>query len=249
MSPRIILFAFIASALATPVEKVARDACNPCSPKGATGSDPPTVGPDLSSLYTDVLASVKDIHFDVRSADSVETRTDGFCCADTLDCVNVQNLNIPVCYDKFTTNFAFTDRSYGSLTTGEYSQGGTKVNLFTGQYSKDGSEANIYSEDPAAKPNTATLSIPPQWTEAGVGSAIPPTAVVGSVTASAQTTATASEQTSRQTSATSGTAEFQSTGSATSGAGAASATSIPGAAVKGTPSLIVMGLAALIYGV
>jgi hypothetical protein len=251
MSLRILSFAVIASALATPLEEVAHAACNPCNPEGATGSNPPSVGPDLSSLYTDVLASVKDIHFEVRSANSVEARDDGFCCAETLDCVKVQNLNIPMCYDKFTTNFAFTDRSYGSLTTG--SQGGSEVNLFNGQYSKDGNVGNIYSEDPAARPNTATLSIPPQWTKAGVGSAIPPTAIVGSVTAltptSAQTTATVSTQISGQTSAPSGTAESQSTGSVTSGAEAASATPTPGAAVNGNPPLVMMGLAALFFAV
>ncbi|OAG03721.1 uncharacterized protein CC84DRAFT_1165908 [Paraphaeosphaeria sporulosa] len=253
MSLRLISLAFIASALATPLEKLARDACNACNPSGATGTNPPSIGTDLSSLYTDVLASVKDIHFRARSADSVEARDGGFCCAETLDCVNVQNLNIPMCYDKFTTNFAFADRSYGSLTTGNYTQGGSEANLFTGQYSKDGTEGNIYSEDPAAKPNTATLSIPPQWTEAGVGSAIPPTAIVGSVSVPAQTsvetTATASAQSSGQTSAPSGTAASQATGSATSGNEATSATSTPGAADKGTPSLIMVGLAALLYAV
>ncbi|KAF9733438.1 hypothetical protein PMIN06_007559 [Paraphaeosphaeria minitans] len=253
MSLRLLSLTFIASALATSLEKVARDACNPCNPSGATGSNPPSIGPDLSSLYTDVLASVKGIHFKARSANSVKARDDGFCCAETLDCVNVQNLNIPMCYDKFTTNFAFADRSYGSLTTGNYTQGSSEANLFTGQYSKDGTEGNIYSEDPAARPNTETLSIPPQWTEAGVGSAIPPTAIVGSVSAPAQTsvetTATASSQISGQTSASSGSAASQATDSATSGVEAASATSTPGAADKGTPSIVIMGLAALLYAV
>lgn len=253
MSLRIISLAFIASALATPLEKVARDACNLCNPKGATGSNPPSIGPDLSPLYTDVLASVKDIYFRARSADSVETRDDDFCCADTLDCVNVRNLNIPMCYDRFTTNFAFVDRSYGSLTTGNYTQSGSEANLLTGQFSKDGTEGNIYSEDPEAKPNMATLSIPPQWTEPGVGSAIPPTAIIGIVSAlpqtSTQTTTTASAQTSGQISATSGTAASQSPGSVTSGVEASSAASSPRAANKGSPPLFIMGLAALVYAV
>lgn len=253
MSLRTISLAIIASALATPMENVARDTCNPCNPQGATGSTPPSIGPDLSSLYTDVLASVKDIHFKARSADSVGARDDSFCCAETLDCVNVQNLNIPMCYDKFTTNFAFADRSYGSLTTGNYTQGSSEANLFTGQYSKDGTEGNIYSEDPAAKPNTATLSIPPQWTATGVGSAIPPTEIVGSVSVpaqtSAQTTATGSAQTSGQASTTSDTAASQSTGSATSGAEAASATSTPGSANAGSPSVLMVGLAALLCAI
>ncbi|KAL1597307.1 hypothetical protein SLS60_008891 [Paraconiothyrium brasiliense] len=254
MSLRIATLALFAGALATPFEKVARDSCNPCNPKGATGTNPPSLGPDLSSLYTDILASVEDIHFDTRS-DSVEARDDGFCCAETLDCVNVQNLSIPMCYDKFTTNFAFSDRSYGSLTTGDYTQGGSEANLLTGEYSKDGSEGNIYSNDPSAKPNTATLSIPPQWTESGVGSAIPATAIVGSATApaqtSAQTTATAATQSSGESSATSGTAASQAAGSATSSRGeaAASSTSTPGAAVQGAPSLVMMAFAAILYAV
>lgn len=256
MALRIVSFAFIASALATSFEMVARDTCNPCNPKGATGTNPPSIGTDLSSLYTNILASVKDIHFEARSLDQISPRDDGFCCAETLDCVNVQNMNIPMCYDKFTTNFAFADRSYGSLTTGNYTQGGAEANLLTGQFSKDGSQGNIYSADPSAKPNTATLSIPPQWTGTGVGSAIPPTAIVGSISApaqsSAQATTTASGGSSGQTTATSGNAASQATGSSDSGASnppAPSAKATPGAAVQDTPSLFMMGLAALLYAV
>lgn len=151
-----------------------RDNCNPCNPQGATGTTPPTIGPDLKSLYTNLLTSVKDIHFRKRHADPVYARADGFCCRESLDCVNVNSLNIPMCYDKFTTNFAFPDGSYGSLTTGDYVQGGSKANLLSGQYTKDGGESgNIYANDPAAKPNTATLSIPPQFTGTGEGTAIP----------------------------------------------------------------------------
>lgn len=245
MSLRLISLVFIASAVATPLGKVARDTCNLCNPSGATGSSPPSIGPDLSSLYTDVLASVKDIHFKARSANSIEVRDDGFCCAETLECVTVQNLDIPMCYDKFTTNFAFPDRSYGSLTTGNYIQGGAEANLFTGQYSKDGSEGNIYAKDPEAKPNTATLSIPPQWLGNGAGSAIAPTAIVGSVSQPAQTSAAT---TSSQATTTSGLDASAKISGATK-VGTASATSTPGAADRGSPSLIAMGLAALLYAV
>jgi hypothetical protein len=173
MTSRLLSLALLATTVyATPLDLTARTDCKPCAPEGATGSDPPEIGGDLSSLYVDVLASVKDIHFEKRETDSIIARTDSFCCA--LDCVNVQNLNIPMCYDKFTTNFAFPDGSFGSLTTGDYTQDGTVVNLINGTYKKsDGGAGDIYSTDSAAKPNTATLSIPPQWTSAGVGSAIP----------------------------------------------------------------------------
>jgi hypothetical protein len=129
-------------------------------------------------MYTDLLASVKDIKFQKRN---VGARDDGFCCRESLDCVNVQSLNIPMCYDKFTTNYAFSDGSYGSLTSGDFVQGGSQANLLTGEYTKEGGESgNLYAEDPSAKPNTATLSIPPQYTASGEGSAIP-ASEIGSV--------------------------------------------------------------------
>ncbi|KAF2711781.1 hypothetical protein K504DRAFT_465518 [Pleomassaria siparia CBS 279.74] len=188
MSSRFLSFALLATVLATPFDLNARDdECTPCNPQGATGTNPPAIGPDLKSLYIDLLASVKDIHFRKREAESMIARADGFCCK--LDCVNVQNLNIPMCYDKFTTQYQFPDASYGSLTTGDYTQGGTVVNLVIGNYTKSGQTSNIYSGDPSAKPNMETLSIPPQWTSAGVGSAIPATEL-GSVIS--QTTITTS---------------------------------------------------------
>lgn len=255
MSLRLLSLAFVASALANPFDKAARDSCNPCNPSGATGSTPPSVGPDLKSLYTDVLASVKDIHFNKRWTDAVTPRDDSFCCAATLSCVNVVNLNIPMCYDKFTTNFAFADRSYGSLTTGNYTQGDATANLLTGEYEKDGSEGNIYADDPSAKPNTATMSIPPQWTGPGVGSAIPPTAIVGNPTASAQTTGQVSSQTTAQTASPTGSSvsEASASSSSTSAANpeAASAepskgVAAPGSSSAGTP-LVASFFTALMY--
>jgi hypothetical protein len=159
-----------ASPLESPNKATNDDPCNPCQPKGATGVTPPTIGSDLSSLYTNVLGSVKDIKFQKRS---LASRDSGFCCRASLNCVNLQSFNIPMCYDKFTTNFAFADGSYGSLTTGEYNSGGNKANLISGDYTSSGQQGNIYTADPNAKPNTATLSIPPQYTGTGVGGAVP----------------------------------------------------------------------------
>lgn len=175
MSPKALsLCLLVACARAGASAIVARDDCNSCNPQGATGMDPPTFGPDLKSMYTDLLESVKDINFQKRDADAIGKRADGFCCRESLDCVNVQSLNIPMCYDKFTTNFAFSDGSFGSLQTGDYVQGESQANLLSGQYTKEGGESgNIYAEDPSAKPNTETLSIPPQYTATGEGSAIP----------------------------------------------------------------------------
>ncbi|KAF1939605.1 hypothetical protein EJ02DRAFT_254219 [Clathrospora elynae] len=176
MSLKFLSLALAAIASASPFESLSKasndDPCEPCQPKGASGLTPPAVGTELSSLYTDVLGSVKDISAGKRS---VHARAEGFCCRQSLNCVNVQNLNIPMCYDRFTTNFAFADGSYGSLTTGDYHSGGSDVNLVSGNYTKDGASANIYASDPQAKPNTSTLSIPAQFTGTGVGAAIPAT--------------------------------------------------------------------------
>lgn len=141
--------------------------CEPCQPSGATGTNPPAVGSDLSSLYVNVLNSVQGISFSKRG---LTARADsGFCCVASLNCVNVQSLNIPMCYDKFTTNFKFPDGSYGSLTTGEYNSNNQNVNLLSGDYSG----GNIYAAAPQDKPNTSTLSVPAQYTGTGVGAAIP----------------------------------------------------------------------------
>jgi hypothetical protein len=135
--------------------------------------NPPAVGSDLSGLYNNILESVKGINFQKRTP-SMDTRaTTGFCCPKSLNCVNVQSLNIPMCYDKFTTNFAFADKSFGSLTTGEYNSQGSTANLLTGNFSNPSGSGNIYANDSQAKPNTATLSVPPQYTGTGVGGAVP----------------------------------------------------------------------------
>jgi hypothetical protein len=174
MSVKFLSLALAAIATASPFESMAKatndDPYEACQPQGATGTTPPPVGTELSSLYTDILSSIQGITFDKRS---VNGRADGFGCRQSLDCVNVKNINIPMCYDKFTTNFQFPDGSYGNVVAGTYSSGGTDVNLISGDYTKDGQSANIYSNNEAQKPNTSTLSIPAQFTGTGVGGAIP----------------------------------------------------------------------------
>ena len=173
MSLKFLSLALAAVATASPFESMQKstsdDPCEPCQPKGASGLTPPAVGTELSSLYTDILSSIQGISFNQKT---VHTRAEGFCCRQSLNCVNVQNLNIPMCYDKFTTNFQFPDGSYGTVSAGEYHSGGVDVNLINGSYTKDGQSDNIYPND-SEKPNTSTLSIPPQFTGSGVGGAIP----------------------------------------------------------------------------
>jgi hypothetical protein len=170
MSRKFLYLALAALVYASPLES-RNNFCAPCRRQGATTSNPATIRTDLSSLYTNILRSVKDIRFQYRS--SAKARDQGLCCRETLDCVNVQSLNVPMCYDKFTTNFAFADGSYGSLTTGEYCSSGDSANLISGEFTASGQIGNIYAKSPGEKPNTATLSLPPQYTAAGIGSAIP----------------------------------------------------------------------------
>ncbi|CAA9957403.1 hypothetical protein CFE70_000964 [Pyrenophora teres f. teres 0-1] len=173
MSVKVLSLALVVAAAASPFDSMQKstsdDPCEPCQPKGASSLTPPAVGTQLNSLYTDILSSIHDISFDKRS---VHTRAEGFCCRQSLDCVKVQNLNIPMCYDKFTTNFQFPDGSYGTVSAGKYHSGGVDVDLINGSYTKDGQKANIYPNE-SEKPNTSTMSIPPQFTGSGVGGAIP----------------------------------------------------------------------------
>lgn len=198
MSMKFLSLILAAVATASPFESMQKatndDPYEACQPQGASATAPPAVGTELSSLYTDILSSIQGITFDKRS---LHSRADGFGCRQSLDCVNVQNINVPMCYDKFTTNFQFPDGSFGNVAAGTYSSGGTEVNLVSGNYTKDGQSANIYSNDEADRPNTSTLSIPAQFTGTGVGGAIPITELgsiivytttVSAVTYSAPTT-------------------------------------------------------------
>jgi hypothetical protein len=100
------------------------------------------------------------------------------------------NLHIPFCYDKFTTNFFLPDGSFGTIVGGSYtSPSGDVANLVSGEYTLvDGQKGNIYSDNASARPDTATLPIPTQFTASGVGTAIPASALGGQVTLTYTTT-------------------------------------------------------------
>jgi hypothetical protein len=75
--------------------------------------------------------------------------------------------------DKFTTNFYLPDGSYGTLHTGNYtSREGDHANFIDGSYTVSGKSGNLYS---GSGLNTASVTIPSQWTSSGVGTAIPAT--------------------------------------------------------------------------
>lgn len=88
----------------------------------------------------------------------------------------------PTPQDKFTTNFLLPGGATGTIVTGNYtSPNGDAANLQSGKYTLvDGTTGNIYGSSPdslSLKPDTATLALPTQFTAAGVGSAIPLTAL------------------------------------------------------------------------
>ncbi|KAL0257794.1 hypothetical protein SLS55_006958 [Diplodia seriata] len=162
-----------------------------CNPSGASTDKLPALGHELSGLYLSLLDSVQGINFK-RDIPIQPRDTPSFCCATGTSCLVLSTYNVPFCYDKFTTNYIFPDGSSGTIFTGDFSSaaGGT-ANLITGNYTGG---KNLYSaDDPDAaadKPDTATLSIPPQYTDSGVGSAIPLTALGATVVVTAVATTT-----------------------------------------------------------
>ncbi|KAL8842885.1 MAG: hypothetical protein Q9170_000289 [Blastenia crenularia] len=160
-----------------------------CSPKGASATDTPTVGTGLSPLYTDLLNSVSGVKTSKR--DSIQARdrlephleardsSTNLCCADGTLCLLLQGLNLPFCYDNYTTNYFLPGGATGQIVSGDFSSTSGQANLVSGDYTlADGTKGNVYgSEDSPDKPNTSTLPIPTQYTASGSGSAIPATAL------------------------------------------------------------------------
>ncbi|KAK0514313.1 hypothetical protein JMJ35_002930 [Cladonia borealis] len=104
----------------------ARNVCNNdyslCDPKGASTSDEPPISSALSPLFIDILNTVdnnKDTKRDVvRSTDRLKPRLlgGGLCCTDGTQCLLLQGLNFPFCYDNYTTNYYLPGGSYGQIT-------------------------------------------------------------------------------------------------------------------------------------
>ncbi|KAJ8059168.1 hypothetical protein OCU04_012142 [Sclerotinia nivalis] len=199
-----LLFAFIAPAvLAAPSILESRGGdCRQgytlCSPAGATNANTPQIGDsDFVNLFQDIVLS--SLPANKRSLPSSseasfeKSDSASLCCVSSLTCLTMHSLSIPFCYDQFTTNYYLPDDSYGTVVGGSYtSPSGATANLESGDYTnKDGTTGNIYSSNEAAKPNTATLPMPSQFTASGVGSAIPASAL-GGVTITYTTTLPAS---------------------------------------------------------
>ncbi|OAP63359.1 hypothetical protein AYL99_02586 [Fonsecaea erecta] len=155
-----------------------------CSPDGASTRDVPEIGPGMARLYLCLIqtvdpqpAPVHIVSSDEHTAPAHRARDPpgSLCCAATTQCLLVLSYNVPVCWDKFTTNYYLPDGSYGSITSGNYTTpNGDYANLITGTYRlANGQTGNIYQGDTLEEPNTSTLLMPTPWTSKGVGSAIP----------------------------------------------------------------------------
>ncbi|KIY03438.1 uncharacterized protein Z520_00129 [Fonsecaea multimorphosa CBS 102226] len=155
-----------------------------CSPGGASTRDVPEIGPGLARLYLNLIQTVDPqpapVHVmpsdsEIAPAHRARQTPGSLCCAETTQCLLVLSYNVPVCWDKFTTNYYLPDGSYGSITSGNYTTpNGDWANLITGNYRlANGQTGNIYQGDTLEEPNTSTLLMPTPWTSKGVGSAIP----------------------------------------------------------------------------
>jgi hypothetical protein len=118
---------------------------------------------------------------------------------------------------------------------------GKSINLITGDVSGPGGGSNLYANDPSTKPNTSILPIPPVYTAAGVGSAIPIASLgvggLGSGGADAATARAKGPTTiSAVTVAPSVVAEFTGSDGKVTPASTMLGTTIPAITIKGTAS-------------
>jgi hypothetical protein len=175
----------VSQALAAPDHVDRRDSCTSgytvCAPSGATTIQVPSIGDSaIQNLFVDLIdSSLPDGNTAVRRSVHDIQANASLCCVSSLTCLTMSSLQIPFCYDRFTTNYFLPDDSYGTVVSGSYTtSSGDAANLLSGDYTlKDGTKGNIYANNEAAKPNTATLHLPVQFTAQGVGSAIPASAL------------------------------------------------------------------------
>ena len=209
---RLVALALAATSLLAP----ARAACSPsytlCAPAGARATALPPVGTALAGLYPALLDAVKDIHAppsppskrdtSKRSTPhkrSTNTRTSrrrtrlaardapSICCAAGSACLLLAApFGVPLCYDRFTTNFLLPDGGCGALDDGGTYRAadGSVAFLANGSFAAAPAKStgNLYG-DVAEAPDAATLPpAPTPYTGTGVGSAIPVTALGGRAT-------------------------------------------------------------------
>lgn len=140
-------------------------------------------------MYTNLLDSIKDVQTSVEKRGEqeverlVERDTSQMCCVGGTACLNLANVNVPFCYDHFTTDFFLPSGAFGTLDSGAYkAPDGSIANLINGSFSVAGGSSTGAIYGSSSTLNTATLAIPTPYTSAGVGSAIPASALGGEAT-------------------------------------------------------------------
>lgn len=132
-------------------------------PAGALTTATPQIGEnEFQNLFMDIVQSSLP-----ASKCSLATRDDAsLCCVSTLDCLAMNTLSIPCCYDRFTTNYFLPDGSFGTVVGGAYTSA-TKdtANLETGDFTlSNGTKDNLYNANEAAKAEISALPMPSQFT-------------------------------------------------------------------------------------
>jgi hypothetical protein len=82
-----------------------------CTPPGATSDITPQIGsPEFLGLFVDIVLSSLP-----ASKRSSSPGTASLCCTSSLSCLCMVNLDIPFCFDRFTTDYYLPDGSYGTV--------------------------------------------------------------------------------------------------------------------------------------
>lgn len=122
MRLHILRFVFIAStAFIFASRSQASDNCvsgfTVCVPVGASCETTPQIGTSaFQGLFADiVLSSLPSSGSSSKS--SLSASSASLCCRTSLSCVLMANLEIPFCYDRFTTNYFLPDGSYGTVAS------------------------------------------------------------------------------------------------------------------------------------
>ena len=255
---------FSAITVAVATLALARADCAPsyslCAPAGASTTALPPIGTALASLYPDLLNAVRDIHAPAtpkRAVAPVDPAPNtlaardhpSLCCAAGSACILLPTFHVPLCYDRFTTNYRLPDGAFGALDAGTYrAPDGSVACLANGSFSAAPARTtgNLYG-DGARAPDTATLPVPTPYTGTGVGGAIPATALGGratyTLTLPATTVAPSSARgtlvpgTTRSAATTLVTTGAAGAGAGDSSAGAAAAAPTPGVGVAAAAGL------------
>lgn len=83
-----------------------------CAPVGATSETTPQIGsPAFQTLFVDIVLS--SLPSSSKRSSSSSSLSASLCCRSLLSCLLMVDLEIPFCYDKFTTDYYLPDGSYG----------------------------------------------------------------------------------------------------------------------------------------